>query len=36
MHKESKLSPVVWIGDVRNASASFEAQLCPERLRKSL
>lgn len=36
MHKESKLTPVVWIGKARNASAAFEAQPCPERLRKSL
>lgn len=36
MHKESKLTPVVWIREARNASAEFEAQPCPERLSKSL
>lgn len=36
MHKESKLASVVWIGEARNASAAFEAQPSPERLRQAL
>lgn len=36
MHKESKLTPVVWIGEAKNANTAFKAQPSPERLRMSL
>lgn len=36
MHKESKLTSVVWLGEARNASSEFEAQLAPGRPRRAL